>query len=291
MNKTASGSKSFLEDFSKVVFIIATAVSIIALGFILYFIFSTAIPTIAEIGFKEFLFGTTWKPTASNPKFGILPFIVGSIYATLGAVILGVPIGVLAAIYMAFYAPKKIYKYLKAGINLLAGIPSVVYGLFAFSTIVLVIRNLTGGQGTSLLAAILVLVIMILPTIISLSEAALRSVPKQYYEASIGMGASKERSIIKVVLPAAKSGVLSSIILGTGRAIGETMAVVMVAGNQPVMPKSLFKGMRTMTANIVNEMSYAGEFHLNALIATGAVLFFFILVINILFNIVKERSS
>lgn len=291
MNKTASGSKSFLEDFSKVVFIIATAVSIIALGFILYFIFSTAIPTIAEIGFKEFLFGTTWKPTASNPKFGILPFIVGSIYATLGAVILGVPIGVLAAIYMAFYAPKKIYKYLKAGINLLAGIPSVVYGLFAFSTIVLVIRNLTGGQGTSLLAAILVLVIMILPTIISLSEAALRSVPKQHYEASIGMGASKERSIIKVVLPAAKSGVLSSIILGTGRAIGETMAVVMVAGNQPVMPKSLFKGMRTMTANIVNEMSYAGEFHLNALIATGAVLFFFILVINILFNIVKERSS
>lgn len=291
MNKTASSGKDFLEGFAKTVFIIATAVSIIALGFILYFIFSTAIPTITEIGFKEFLFGTSWKPTASNPKFGILPFIVGSIYATLGAVILGVPIGVLAAIYMAFYAPKKIYKYLKAGINLLAGIPSVVYGLFSFSTIVLVIRNLTGGQGTSLLAAILVLVIMILPTIISLSEAALRSVPKQYYEASIGMGASKERSIIKVVLPAAKSGVLSSIILGTGRAIGETMAVVMVAGNQPVMPNSLFKGMRTMTANIVNEMAYAGEFHQNALIATGAVLFFFILLINVLFNLVKERSS
>ena len=291
MNKTASSGKDFLEGFAKTVFIIATAVSIIALGFILYFIFSTAIPTITEIGFKEFLFGTSWKPTASNPKFGILPFIVGSIYATLGAVILGVPIGVLAAIYMAFYAPKKIYKYLKAGINLLAGIPSVVYGLFSFSTIVLVIRNLTGGQGTSLLAAILVLVIMILPTIISLSEAALRSVPKQYYEASIGMGASKERSIIKVVLPAAKSGVLSSIILGTGRAIGETMAVVMVAGNQPVMPNSLFKGMRTMTANIVNEMAYAVEFHQNALIATGAVLFFFILLINVLFNLVKERSS
>lgn len=283
--------KYYLEDFGKIVFMISTAISIIALGFIIYFIFSRAIPTISEVGFSNFIFGKVWKPTSANPQYGILPFIVGSIYATIGAIILGVPIGVLVAIYMAFYAPKKIYKYLKAGINLLAGIPSVVYGLFAFSVVVTLIRELTGARGTSLLAAIIVLAIMILPTIISLSEAALRAVPKSYYEGSIGLGASKERTLINVVLPAAKSGVFSSIILGTGRAIGETMAVVMVAGNQPVMPKSLFKGMRTMTANIVNELAYAQQAHLNTLIATGAILFFFILLINIGFNLLKERSK
>lgn len=291
MDKNKSGKKYLMEDFAKVIFIIATAVSIIALALILYFIFSTALPTIKEVGFKEFLLGKVWRPSASSPKFGIFPFIIGSIYATIGAIVLGVPVGLMTAIYMAFYAPKKLYKYLKAGVNLLAGIPSVVYGLFAFSVIVKLIRDLSGGSGASLLAAMIVLAIMILPTIISLSESALRSVPKSYYEGSIGLGASKERSIMSVVLPAAKSGVFSSIILGTGRAIGETMAVAMVAGNQPVMPRGLLKGMRTLTINIVTEMKYASAFHLDALIATGAVLFVFVLIINIGFNIIKERRE
>lgn len=289
MNSKASG-KNFGEEFARVVFIIATAASIVALGFIIYFLFSTAWPVIREHGFSNFLFGTEWRPTFKVPKYGILPFIVGSIYATLGAIILGVPIGLFVAVYMAFYAPKKIYKVLKSGINLMAGIPSVVYGLFALTIIVPKLRELFGGTGLSLLAAILLLAVMILPTIISLSESALRAVPKANYQGAIGLGASKERAIWNVVLPAAKSGVLSSIILGIGRAIGETMAVTMVAGGQAVMPKSLIKGMRTMTMNVVLEMKYAGAEHENALIATGAVLFVFILLINLAFNMLKNRK-
>ena len=283
--------KDVRESFMKVVFIVCTLASILALGLILYFIFSNSIPTINKIGFKEFVTGMKWKPTSGDPKYGILPMIVASIYATFGAIVIGVPIGVFAAIFMAFYAPKKIYSVFKAGLNLMAGIPSVVYGLFALTVVVPWIRNTFGGTGTSLLAAILVLATKILPTVISLSESALRAVPVSYYEGAVGLGASKERAIMNVVLPAAKSGVLSSIILGTGRAIGETMAVTMVAGNSSVMPSSLLKGVKTLTANIVMEMSYADEFHTSALIATGAVLFAFILIINVLFNIVKKKAG
>ena len=286
-----ASEQKFGELFAKWVFIIATATSIVALGFIIYFLFETAIPTIAKIGLTDFLFGKNWRPTFNPPEYGILPMIVGSIYATLGAIILGVPIGLLVAVYMAFYAPKKIYGILKAGINLLAGIPSVVYGLFVLTTIVPMIRNTFGGQGMSLLAVILVLAVMILPTIISLSESALRAVPKSFYQGAIGLGASKERAIFNVVIPAAKSGVMSSIILGIGRAIGETMAVAMVAGNQPIIPTSLLKGMRTMTINVVLEMKYAGIEHQNVLISTGAILFLFILIINTVLNIIKNKSG
>lgn len=289
MGKTEE-KKDYLEGFMKIVFIMATTASIVAVALIMFFIFSSAVPTIREIGLGNFILGRQWKPTAANPKFGILPMIMGSIYATFGAIVLGVPIGVFTAIYMAFYAPKKVYSILKSGVNLLAGIPSVVYGLFALNIIVPMIRNNFGGQGLSLAAAILVLAIMILPTVISLSEAALRAVPSSYYEGAVGLGASHERAIMTVVLPAAKSGVFSSIILGTGRAIGETMAVGMVAGNQAIMPQGLFKGMRSMTTNIVLEMNYATGIHRDALIATGAVLFLFILVINLIFNYIKKKE-
>lgn len=279
------------ERFAKIIFFISTATSIIALGFIIYFIFSNAIPKIMDVGLLNFIGGKEWRPTFNPPKFGILPMILASIYTTLGAVALGVSFGVLVAIFMAFYAPKKLYNLLKAGINLLAGIPSVVYGLFGVTLIAPWVSKTFGGIRGSLLSVIIVLVIMILPTIISLSESALRAVPKHYFQGAVGLGASKERAIFNVVLPAAKSGVFASIILGVGRAIGETMAVQMVSGNQPIIPKSLLQGGRTMTANIVVEMGYASADHKAALLATGAVLFFFILLINIAFNIAKNREA
>lgn len=291
MNQSSKGGSTFGEKFAKLIFFMATATSIIALGFIIFFIFSKAIPTISEIGLFDFIGGKVWKPTAATPKYGIFPMIVASIYATLGSIIIGVPFGVFVAIFMAFYAPKKLYPFLKAGVNLLAGIPSVVYGLFGVTVLVPWIKSTFGGRGGSLLAAITVLVIMILPTIISLSESALRAVPRHYYEGSMGLGASKERTLFNVILPAAKSGVFASAILGTGRAIGETMAVQMVAGNQPLIPDSLLDGVRTMTANIVVEMAYAGQQHKDALIATGAVLFLFILLINITFNWIKQKEG
>ena len=291
MNQSAKGGATFGEKLAKTIFIIATATSIVALGFIIFFIFSKAIPTISKIGLMNFIGGTKWKPTAATPLYGIFPMIIFSIYSTIGAVLIGVPFGVLVAVFMAFYAPKKIYPLMKAGVNLLAGIPSVVYGLFGVTVIVPWIKEYLGGKGGSLLAAILVLVIMILPTIISLSEAALRAVPRHYFEGSMGLGASKERTLFNVVLPAAKSGVFASVILGTGRAIGETMAVQMVSGNQTLIPTSLLSGGRTMTANIVLEMAYAGAEHKDALIATGAILFFFILLINIAFNYVKNKEA
>lgn len=291
MGEKKKSGESFGEKSARIIFIIATATSIIALGFIIYFIFSRSVPKILDIGLFDFIGGKEWRPTFKPPKYGILPMILGSIYTTLGAIVIGVPFGVLVSIFMAFYAPKKIYRYLKAGVNLLAGIPSVVYGLFGMAVVAPWIAETFGGQRGSLLAVIVVLVIMILPTIIALSEAALRAVPKHYFQGAIGLGASKERAIFNVVLPAAKSGVFASIILGIGRAIGETMAVQMVSGNQPIMPTGLLEGGRTMTANIVIEMGYASIEHEKALLATGAVLFFFILIINVLFNIVKRKEA
>ncbi len=290
-NFIVNKDKTILESTAEAVFIIATCTSVIALGFIIFFIFSQAIPKISEIGLFNFMFGSEWRPTFEPPRYGILPMIVGSIYATFGAIVIGVPIGLCVAMYIAFYAPKKYYFMLKAGINLLAGIPSVVYGLFALTIVVPLIRDYLGGAGLSLLAAVIVLAFMILPTVITLSESALKAVPKVHYHGAIGLGASKERSLWTVVLPAAKSGIFSAVILGVGRAIGETMAVAMVAGNQPLIPHSLLEGMRTMTINIVLEMKYAGEEHTRALVATGAVLFVFILLINLAFNYVKSMGE
>lgn len=275
----------------KGVFLISAIMSIIAIIFICIFIFAGGIPFIQEYGLKNFLLGTEWKPSNTPASFGILPMILGSFYVTLGAIIIGVPIGVLTAIYLAKFCNKKLYKVLKPGINLMAGIPSIVYGFFALIVIVPIIRDIFGGTGMNILTASILLGIMILPTIISMSEAALRAVPDSYYEGSIALGASHEKAIMSVVVPAARSGILSSIILGIGRAIGETMAVILVAGNQARIPQGLTKGVRTLTTNIVIEMAYAADQHREALIATAAVLFIFILIINGSFLIVKRRSK
>lgn len=280
----------FLENFMRIIFFISATVSIISIILICVFIFAGGIPFLKEYGFKNFFLGVNWKPNDIPPSYGILPMILGSIYVTIGATIIGVPIGVLTATYLAKFCNKKIYKFLKPSINLMAGIPSIIYGFFALVVIVPIIRNIFGGTGMSILTASILLGIMILPTIINISEAAIRAVPKNYYEGSIALGASHEQSVVSVVLPAAKSGILSSIILGIGRAIGETMAVILVAGNQARIPSSITEGVRTLTANIVIEMAYADE-HRQALIATATILFAFILIINGLFLLVKRRRA
>ncbi|NLJ98899.1 MAG: phosphate ABC transporter permease subunit PstC [Tissierellia bacterium] len=279
----------FLEKFMEIIFFISACTSIISVILICIFIFLGGIPAIGEIGLTNFLFGTNWSPSDIPPSFGILPMILGSLYVTLGAIILGVPIGILTAIYLAKFCPKKLYNYLKPAINLMAGIPSIVYGFFGLVVLVPLSREIFGGTGHSIITASILLGIMILPTIIGLSEAAIRAVPDSYYEGSIALGATHEQSVIFATLPAAKSGILSSIVLGIGRAIGETMAVVMVAGNQSRMPAGLAKGIRTLTANIVIEMGYAADIHREALIATGVVLFIFILALNGLFSILKRK--
>lgn len=277
------------EKGMKMVFLIAACTSVLAVLLICIFLFANGLPTIAQIEPLKFLFGQEWKP--SNNKFGILPMIVASIYVTGGAILVGVPIAVLTSVFMARYCPKRIYGVLKSGIELMAGIPSIVYGFFGLVLIVPLIRDVFGGPGASMLAAIILLGIMILPTIVGVTEAAIRGVPESYYEGSLALGATKERSIYAVMLPAAKSGILAGIVLGIGRAIGETMAVVMIAGNQPRMPKGLLKGVRTMTMNIVTDMGYATGLHRQALIATAVVLFVFILIINLSLSLLNRRNE
>jgi phosphate transport system permease protein len=277
------------ERLMRFVFLICACISIIAVALICLFLFANGIPAMSRIGFFKFLTGTVWRPT--NDIYGILPMILGSIYVTAGAVIIGVPVGILTAVFMAEFCPKWLYKVLKPLIDLLAGIPSVVYGFFGLMVIVPTVRNVFGGSGSSMLSASVVLGIMILPTVIGVSEAALRAVPDSYYEGSLALGASHERSVFFTVLPAAGSGLSAGVILGIGRAIGETMAVIMVAGNQAVIPGGILKGLRTLTANIVIEMGYAADLHREALIATGVVLFVFILIINLTFSLIKRRNS
>ena len=276
------------------VFFIAACASVLAVALICVFLFVNGIPAMSEIGFLDFLTGKMWKP--NNDIYGIFPMIVGSLYVTAGAIIVGVPIGILTAVFMAFYCPKQIYKPLKTATELLAGIPSVVYGFFGLVVLVPIIRQLGrdlgfGGNGSSMLTASLLLGMMILPTIIGLTESSLRAVPTQYYEGAVALGATHERAIFRVVLPAAKSGTIAAIVLGVGRAIGETMAVIMVAGNQARMPQGIFRGIRTLTANIVIEMGYATDLHREALIATGVVLFVFILIINFCVALLNRRDS
>ena len=282
--------RKYSESIMKIVFLLSAAVSILAVLLICWFLFSEGLPTIGEIGVLNFLTGTVWKPLENH--FGILPMIVGSCYVTAGAIIIGVPVGLLCAIYMAKFCPRGVYRILKPAIDLLAGIPSIIYGFFGLMVIVPVIQQLTGTSGKGVLTASIMLGIMILPTIISVSEAAIRAVPESYYEGALALGATHERSVFFTTVPAAKSGIMAGIILGIGRAIGETMAVVMVAGNQPVIPESLTSGVRTMTINIVLEMGYAAKgMHRDALIATAVVLFVFILIINICFSLVKRRDK
>ena len=286
-------SKAWNEKFMQGVFFIAACASVLAVALICVFLFANGVPAIKEIGFVKFLTGEI---------YGILPMIVGSIYVTAGAIIVGVPIGILTSVFMAMYCPKKIYKPLKAATELLAGIPSVVYGFFGLVVLVPWMRDLgrtlkelgltkSSGNGSSILTASVLLGMMILPTIIGVTESAIRSVPQHYYEGALALGATHERSIFRVIMPAAKSGVIAGIVLGVGRAIGETMAVIMVAGNQARMPAGLLKGVRTLTANIVIEMGYATDLHREALIATGVVLFVFILIINFSVALLNGRSS
>lgn len=273
----------------EIIFLLTAGFSILAVLLICLFLFANGIPAMHKIGLLDFLTGTKWKP--GNDLYGIFPMIVGSLYVTAGAIIAGVPVGLLTAVFLAKFCPDRLRKILKPAIDLLAGIPSVVYGFFGLMVIVPAVRNVFGGNGSSILTASLLLGMMILPTIISVSESALNAVPQSYYEGSRALGASHERSVFMTVLPAARSGIMAGIILGIGRAIGETMAVIMVAGNQARIPDSILKGVRTLTANIVIEMGYAADLHREALIATGVVLFVFILLINLSFNLIKNRSS
>ena len=277
------------EKLWEIIFLIAAGFSILAVLLICLFLFANGIPAMHKIGLTNFMFGTKWKP--GNDLYGIFPMIAGSLYVTAGAILTGVPVGLMTAIFLSKFCPKWLHKMLKPAIDLLAGIPSVVYGFFGLMVIVPFVRNVFGGNGSSILTASLLLGMMILPTIISVSETALNAVPQNYYEGSRALGATHERSVFLTMLPAAKSGIMAGIILGIGRAIGETMAVIMVAGNQARLPDSILKGVRTLTANIVIEMGYATDLHRESLIATGVVLFVFILLINLSFNLVKNRGS
>lgn len=281
--------KNFKEKAMHIVFLLTACVSIAAVILICVFLFANGIPAIGKIGVFNFLLGTKWHP--ENNVYGIFPMILGSIYVTAGALIIGVPIGLLTSIFMARFCPKRIYKPIKAGIDLMAGIPSVVYGFFGLVVIVPFVRDHFGGRGFSVLTASILLGLMILPTIISVAESSIRAVPESYYEGALALGASHERSVFFTVVPAAKSGILAGIVLGIGRAIGETMAVMMVAGNQAVIPKSLTDGVRTLTTNIVMEIGYSADLHREALIATAVVLFVFILIINLTFSVLKRRSD
>lgn len=276
------------ETFFAFLFAFCAMVSILAVAMICLFLFSNALPTIRQIGVFDFLFGLDWYPT--EEIFGILPMIVGSLYVTALAILIGVPLGVLSAVYLSQFCHKKLAQFLLPAVELLGAIPSVVYGFFGLVIIVPFLSHTFGGiSGKSVLAAAIILAIMVLPTIILVSKAAIDSVPRSYYEGALALGASSERAVFFAMLPAAKSGILASVILGVGRAIGEAMAVIMVAGNQTQIPSSVLDGVRTLTTNIVMEMGYSEGLHRDVLIANGVVLFVFILLINVSFNVLKKE--
>ena len=277
------------ERLMQIVFFIAACTSVLAVALICIFLFANGIPAIAKIGIPDFLLGQKWKP--SNNLYGILPFILGSIYVTAGSIVIGVPLALLLSVFLAFYCPKRLYPVLKTMVNLMAGIPSVVYGFFGLVMIVPLMRQITGKDGSTMLTASILLGIMILPTVTGVTESALRSVPMSYYEGALALGATHARSVFCTIFPAAKSGIMAGVVLGIGRSIGETMAVIMVAGNQTWMPQGLLKGVRTMTTNIVMEMGYAADLHREALIATGVVLFVFILIINLCVSALKRKAE
>lgn len=281
--------KSFKESTAKAVFTAAAGMSILAVALICVFLFASGLPAMGEIGVVEFLTGTDWKP--ANEIFGILPMIVGSLYVTAGALLIGVPVGLFCAVYLSRFAHPRVRRILTPGVELLAGIPSVIYGFFGLVVLVPAIRAAFDVQGMSLLAASIVLGVMILPTVIVQAANALDAVPNSYYEGALALGADHERSTFRVMVPAAASGIMAGIVLGLGRAIGETMAVVMIAGNQPRIPDSILDGVRTLTTNIVLEMGYAADLHRDALIATAVVLFVFILAINLVFAVLNARSQ
>lgn len=284
-----TGRRKTWERIIEMFFLFCASTAIISVFIITIFVFMKGGPAIFQIGLSNFVLGQTWKPTAEI--FGIFPMVVSSFYATIGAILLGVPIGILSAVFISELCPPFLRRMIKPMIELLAGIPSVIHGFFGLLIIVPFIKAHTDSiSGNSLLAAILVLAIMILPTIINITETSLRQVPKTYKEASLAMGASHIQTIFKVMIPAAKSGILTAVVLGTGRAIGETMAVILVAGNATMIPRKLTDMARTMTANIAMEMNYAFGLHQDALFATGVILFFFIMLINLVLNFLVRKE-
>lgn len=278
------------EKIMKVLLFVSAVLSICSAAAVILFLLYKGIPAIREIGAAEFISGKSWKPTEG--QFGIYPMILGSAYATGGAVILGVGPSILTAVFLTWFCSKRVYKIIKFTIHAMAAVPSVIYGLFALMVIVPAIAEVTGGSGKNIITASATLAIMIMPTVISVSETAISAVPGQIYKGALALGATHEKSIFAAVIPAAKSGLTTGAVLGMGRAVGETMAIVMVAGNQPAVPESLFSGIRTMTANIVLEMGYAEDgLHREALIATGLVLMIFVLIAVLSISLFKERSG
>lgn len=285
----ADRKKAIKETGMKCLFIIAATLFIIVVATVCIYLFILAVPTIAEIGFVEFLFGTEWIP--SDGLYGIGTMIVGTAYATAGALIVGVPIGLLTAVFMAFYCPAWLYRIIKPMTNILAGIPSIVYGYFGLKVIVPFVYSIAGeGTGMCLLTTALILGVMILPTVISITENSLRAVPKSYFEGAVALGATKERAIFRTVFPAAGSGVLTAIILALGRAFGETAAVVIICGNKSQFPTSLFDPFSTLSSLIANQLGYAEDLQREALIACAAVLFVFILIITVIVMFLRKKE-
>lgn len=288
-NSGAAKAQKKIEKSIEAAFLVCALFAVFSVGFIAFYILSRGIPAISQIGLTDFIFGRMWEPTGEF--FGIWNMLVGSIYATFGAVVIGLPIGLFTAVFLAELAPPALAKIMRNAINLLAGIPSVVYGFFGLVVVVPFIDEAFGGGGNSLLATVIILSIMILPTIINLSETAIRAVPSYYKEGSLGLGATHVETIFKVILPAAKSGILASVVLGIGRAVGETMAVILVSGNTPLIPHSIFDRLRTMTATIAMEMSYSSGLHQEALFGIGVILFLFIMVLNLMLNYFTNKMG
>ena len=280
-----------IEKSMSIIFTFCGFLSVAFVILITGFLFTSGMPAIGEIGLYDFLFGTEWASTASTPSYGILPFILTSVCGTIGAIIIGVPLGLMCAIFVAKMANDKIGKLVRSSVDLLSGIPSVVYGLVGMIIIVPMVREAFNlPDGANLFSAIIVLTVMILPSVISVSETAIRAVPKEYEEASLALGATKTETVFKVIVPAAKSGILTSVVLGIGRSIGEAMAVMMVSGNVANMP-GLFKSVRFLTTAVASEMSYSSGLQREALFSIALVLFVFILIINLVLNLIIKKDK
>lgn len=289
--KKLKKAADILETAMRTLFTVCGFIAVAFVIIITVFLIISGVPAIKEIGIVDFLFGTKWASTAAEPSFGILPFILTSVYGTFGAILIGVPIGILCAVFSTKYASGKTAVLANGLVGLMSGIPSVVYGLIGMIIIVPAVREVFGlPDGANLFSAIIVLSVMILPSVISVSETALRAVPREYEDASLALGATKTETVFKVTLPAAKSGILAAVVLGIGRAVGEAMAVMMVAGNVPNMP-GLFQSVRFLTTAVASEMSYSSGLQRQALFSIAMVLFAFIMLINITLNLIVKRGD
>jgi phosphate transport system permease protein len=282
--------RRWLESSVEKLLLVCAALSVLAVAFMTLFLFQRGLPLFRKVPLAQFLFSTRWEPTAAEPHYGVLSFIVGSFLVTGLALLIAVPAGLAVGVYLAELADARLSRLLRSAVEILAGIPSVVYGLFGIALVAPLVRALFGGSGYGLLSASLVLAIMTLPTIVNVTEVSLRAVPRELKEGSLALGATHWQTIVKVLIPAARSGIVAGVILGMGRATGETMAVLMVGGNAPLMPSSLTGSVRTLTMNIITDMSYAQGDHLTSLFATGLVLFAFILALNLSVQVILKRS-